>query len=92
VGYTNGRCLKTLDKHTGIVWSVSFSADGQTLASGSQDTSIRLWDVRLSTCLKVLHGHNSWVCSVRFNPDGSILASGSNDCDIRCGMSVKASV
>ena len=33
-------------RHEAKVWSVAFSSDGQQLASGSQDGTIRIWDVR----------------------------------------------
>ena len=49
-----GQCLKTLQGHTNGIWSVTFSPDGQQLASGSEDGTIKLWDVNTGDCLKTL--------------------------------------
>ena len=51
---STGRCLITLQGHTDRVWSVTFSPDCQTLASGSEDETIKLWDVQTGECLKTL--------------------------------------
>jgi WD40 repeat protein len=69
--------------HTDLVRSVAFHPDGQMLASGSADQTIRLWDVESGACLHVLHGHTAPVRSVAFHPDGQMLASGSADQTIR---------
>src|SRR5262249_11970587 len=53
--------------------------DGKTLASGSQDTTIKLWDVETGKEKSTLHGHINPVYSIAFSPDGKILASGSHD-------------
>ena len=58
--------------------------DGKTLASGSADQSVRLWDV--ATHRQVgppLTGHTDAVNSVAFSPDGKTLASGSADDTVR---------
>jgi WD40 repeat protein len=39
----DGALLRTLEGHTSSVWGVAFSPDGQTLASGSGDETVRLW-------------------------------------------------
>ena len=74
---------KTLKGHTKSVKSVSFSADGQTLASGSYDTTIRLWDVATGVHKKTLKGHKKSINSMAFSADGRMLVSASRDDTVR---------
>jgi len=50
----NGRCLKILRGHSNCVWSVAFSPDGGSVASGSDDGMMKLWDVQTGECIKTL--------------------------------------
>ena len=69
-----------LTGHTDPVDSVAFSPDGKTLASGSDDDTVRLWDVATGQQIgSPLTGHTGAVTSVAFSPDGKTLASGSDD-------------
>jgi len=76
-------CLQTLEGHRDSVQSVTFSPDGQRLASGSNDNTIKIWDPASGQCLQTLEGHRNLVQSVAFSPDGQRLASGSNDKTIK---------
>ncbi len=69
-----------LHGHKDPVSSVAFSPDGKTLASGSWDKTIILWDVEKRQRIgQPLEGHKNDVRSVAFSPDGKTLASGSWD-------------
>ncbi len=75
----------SLTGHTGAVASVAFSPDGQTLASGSDDSTIVLWDVAHRQPRDTLRGHAGAVAGVAFSPDGRTLASGAKTARSSCG-------
>ncbi|MDZ8189931.1 MAG: CHAT domain-containing protein [Nostoc sp. ChiSLP02] len=74
---------QTLKGHTKFVSSIAFSPDGKILASGSNDNTIKLWDLKNGNELQTLKGHQGSVSSIIFSPDGKILASASNDKTIK---------
>ncbi len=69
----------TFKGHGDYVSSVIFSPDGQTLASGSADKTVKLWDTKTGKELVTFKGHGDRVSSLAFSPDGRTLASGSLD-------------
>jgi WD40 repeat protein len=69
--------------HPSWVWRVSYSPDGKTLASASQDKTVKLWDVGTGKELKTLNGHQDRVLSVSYSPDGKTLASASSDTTVK---------
>ncbi|BAY47719.1 hypothetical protein SAMD00079811_53380 [Scytonema sp. HK-05] len=71
--------VNTLEGHSSNVSSVAFSSDRKTIASGSSDNTIKLWDVASGKLLNTLKGHSSEVLSVAFSSDGKTIASGSRD-------------
>ncbi|BAZ20496.1 WD-40 repeat-containing protein [Kalymmatonema gypsitolerans NIES-4073] len=71
-----------LEGHTDGVWSVAFSPDGKTIASGSYEDTVRLWNLN-GQPLQTLKGHTDGVTSVAFSPDGKTIASGSYEDTVR---------
>lgn len=69
--------------HTDVVWGVAFSPDGKRAVSGSEDKTIRLWDIATGKETRRLEGHRSTVNSVFFTPDGKRVVSGGDDKTIR---------
>ncbi|MDZ8137469.1 MAG: serine/threonine-protein kinase [Nostoc sp. DedQUE04] len=74
---------RTLTGHSSWVNSVAISPDGKTLASGSADKTIKLWNLATGKEIRTFTGHSDYVSSVAISPDGRTLASGSADNTIK---------
>lgn len=68
--------FSSLPGHAEAVISLSFGPQGDKLASGSGDTTVRLWDILTQTPIHVCKGHRQWVLCVSWSPCGTKLASG----------------
>lgn len=69
----------TLQAHDGPINLLSWSRDGRTIASPSDDGTVRLWDAETGKLLRTLTGHTKPVITVAWSPDMRTLASGSHD-------------
>jgi WD40 repeat protein len=76
-------CLQTLEGHSGVVNSVTFSHDSTRLAWTSEDRTVRIWDASSGACLQTLEVHSGVVHSVAFLHDLTRLASASEDRTVR---------
>lgn len=69
--------------HTRAVWSVTFSPDGNRLATGSDDATARIWDSTDGRELLRLTGHGDTVNEATFSPDGQWIVTASDDSSAR---------
>ena len=95
----SGKQIDALRGHAAFLWCVAYSPDGQYLASGSYDQTVRIWDAKTGHekhCLP----HSATVFGVSFSQDGRYLASSSGDMeawsdgeinvwDVRTGRAVR---
>ena len=72
INYTKISLAQTLTGHSYCVNSVAFSPEGQVLASGSNDGTIKLWEVKTGRLINTLTGHSDLVISVAFSPEGQV--------------------
>ena len=83
-------CVATLEGHSDAVRSVAFHPTSPLLATGSWDTTVRLWllssDNSSATCVATLAGHSDAVRSVAFHPTAPLLATSSDDKTVRLWM------
>jgi WD40 repeat protein len=75
--------LAFLRGHQAEVWCVAFSPDNKSVATGSWDATIKLWDLATQKEKAKLEGQLLAYFSIAFSPDGRRLAGGGADGSIR---------
>ena len=81
VKHSNWIMRNLAEKNYGVR-SVAFSPDGKTIVSGSEDQTIKLWNLEGKQLLYIT-GHTGLIRSIAFSPDGKTIASGSADSTIK---------
>ncbi len=76
--------INTLTGHSGKAASIAVSFDGRTLASGSDDNTIMLWNLGTGELLHTLTGDSGRVLTLALSPDGKTLASSHKTSDRSC--------
>ena len=75
--------VRRLTGHQGWVTSVAVTPDGRYVVSGSDDSTVRVWDWQNGKEARRLTGHSNRVLSVAVTPDGRYVVSGSADSTVR---------
>ncbi len=80
----NVSLIHTLNGHSGKAASIAVSLDGQTIASGADDNTIKLWHMRTGELIHTLTGDSGRVLTIALSPDGQTLASSHKTSDRSC--------
>lgn len=65
---------------------VKFHPNGNYVATGSCDKSVRLWDVVNGNCVRIFTGHKASTHALAFSPDGKLLASAGRHTHYVCSV------
>ncbi len=78
-----GPLIRILEGHTSFVNAVAVTPDGLHVVSGSDDNTLRVWDLAMGETKTTHQGHTSFVKAVAVTPDGRRVVSGSADNTLR---------
>jgi WD40 repeat protein len=68
-----------LQGHSDIVWALAFSPNGNILASGSGDSTVKVWDSFTGQCLMTFLCNHGSVLSITFSHNGQMIICGNTD-------------
>ncbi len=89
--HSPGNLLYVYRGHSDSVTSVTWSPNGDRIASGSYDRTVQVWDAANGGHIYIYHGHNKRVTCVAWSPDGTRIASGSDDSTVQVWNAVNGS-
>jgi WD40 repeat protein len=69
--------------HSSMVKAIAYSPDGRLAASGSGDSTVKLWDAASGRELRTLAGHSKGVTALAFSPDSRFIMSGGEDSTLK---------
>src|SRR3972149_6988867 len=75
--------LVVQSSHTDAVTALAFTSDGEQMASGSRDHTVRLWEVKRGYLVRTLAGHYNGILTIRYTSDGRRLVSASSDATVK---------
>jgi len=77
------RCSSEIEGHTEAILAVQFSPEGRYLASGSGDTTVRLWDLCTESPLFTMEGHSDHILAIAWSPDSAKIVTGCKRGELR---------
>jgi WD40 repeat protein/transcriptional regulator with XRE-family HTH domain len=74
-----GALVRTLEGHSGYIWSIDWSREHDLLVSAASDGTVRWWNPEQGVPLAMVQAHEAWARAVRISPDGTMVASCGED-------------
>jgi WD40 repeat protein len=75
----NESLIRTFKGHSDSVWSVAVTPDGKQVISGSQDGTLKIWNLNTGKLVRTITAHDGSINAISTTPDGLQVISGSDD-------------